>query len=403
MKKPAILLIMTVVMVMCTGMTDITAAGPSKYGLVDERYELVALVFRLAGRPEYSDTYTEYQREIAKTFLKYSNHSAVTYAKDLPFGYDAVFRYAMYIDREGSGFILKDDLSGLFDGRWNECTAKEFTKRLNQFFRDSGFDEFFQMHAQFYEHETMKYNAADSIDYDWFRRQGKTREQLAVVISPSNTRHSYSASVGDNVYVLLQGNDGAIIHEFCHSFANSIAHNWYDTDPCFRELCDESVNLQINPQYGDGRTMSGEYVTRAYTILYYKEQGYRIAPLLSREKQQGFPEIEVVYSMIDTAYRPNDYGGDWIAAILETKDYVLGDAKSITFESRDGKRTIVWRLVSSADFSIEGFSQTEVGNVFKSNTGDVLLVDDSYLLVDLGETTFNGNSGYRSYCRISRD
>ncbi|MCL2046989.1 MAG: DUF4932 domain-containing protein [Oscillospiraceae bacterium] len=48
-------------------------------GFVDERFELISLVFRLAGRSEYNETSTDYQRRIDSIFNEYRQHPVVTY------------------------------------------------------------------------------------------------------------------------------------------------------------------------------------------------------------------------------------------------------------------------------------------------------------------------------------
>ncbi len=76
--------------------------------LVDERSELTALIFRLAGRQEYGDLMTDYQNELAETFVPFKDHPAVTFAAGLPLGYDAVFNFAAHMEKSGDGFKLQE-------------------------------------------------------------------------------------------------------------------------------------------------------------------------------------------------------------------------------------------------------------------------------------------------------
>jgi hypothetical protein len=79
----------------------------SKLNFVDERFELVSVIFRLAGNWEYNlgagglddieypfsdeqraelakcEATNGYQLEVAKTFMPYIEHEAVVYAKNL--------------------------------------------------------------------------------------------------------------------------------------------------------------------------------------------------------------------------------------------------------------------------------------------------------------------------------
>jgi hypothetical protein len=103
--------------------------------MVDERFELLSLVFRLAGREEYNDADTEYQQRLASEFANFKDHKAVKYAAGLPLAYDAVFNYAVHIIKDGGRFVLLEDLNSLTaDGRWRQRTAAEFIALLNDFY-----------------------------------------------------------------------------------------------------------------------------------------------------------------------------------------------------------------------------------------------------------------------------
>ena len=95
--------------------------------MVDERFELVSLVFRLAEHQEYSEEVTDYQKEISETFTDFSKHPIVSFTKTLPFGYDAVFKFAVHIINEDGQFAFIEDIDSLLDdGRWTKETASIF-------------------------------------------------------------------------------------------------------------------------------------------------------------------------------------------------------------------------------------------------------------------------------------
>ena len=78
-----------------------------------------------------------------------------------------------------------------------------------------------------------------------------------------------------------------------------------------------------------------------------------------------------------------------------------GEEQSVSI----GDRAIRWKVLELSEPLPLAYAQTEVGNAFGSHTGDVLYVKidgeaDSCLMIDLGETTFQGKAGYRAYCRI---
>lgn len=373
--------------------------------MVDERFELLSLVFRLAGHDEYGDADTDYQRRLGKEFGAYGAHAAVQYAAGLALGYDAVFNYAVHIQKDGDGFELIDDIGSLVeDGRWTRQTAADFIAPLNDFYAESGFAAFYIENAGYYQSETRRFidDVYSKIDLAWFEAYVNL-DNLRCVYSPSNTRHNYGATVnGAVVYCAVSGDGVVVVHEYCHSFANSIAHMWYNENPEFKKWCDDTIDPVKLPSYGTGQAIAGEYVTRAYNALYYAEHGYALAPLLLLEKGSGFAYIEEVYAMI-APYEKLESGGDKIKGILGA-DYEMGEEQTV----RIGSREIRWRVLALSEPIPGNFLQNSVGNALGSKTGDVLYVEyvgegTSYLMIDLGETTFEGRGGYRKYSVLSLD
>ncbi len=370
--------------------------------MVDERFELLSLVFRLAGSEEYGDNFTEYQQNLAAEFDSFKGHKAVKYAAMLPLGYDAVFRYSVHIYKQDGGFFLIDDIASLVDdNRWTEKSVTEFLPLLNDFYTDSNFAAFYQSNLEFYKGETKRFveDSYSKLDLNWFGSYVNPNN-LRCVYSPSSSRNNYAAVVNDAiVYCAVCGDGSVTVHEYCHSFSNPLAHQWYDENPEFKQWCDDTINLEKLPSYGTGKTIAGEYVTRAYNTLYYAEHGYAVQSLLYAEKGQGFPYIEDVYAMI-TPYNKLELGDDPIRAVLGV-DYELGEEKTFSTENCVYR----WRVLSLDRPPQFEFYPNEVGNIFDSDTGDVLYVESTaedapYLLIDLGETTFQGGDVVRSYSHI---
>lgn len=386
--------------------SDIKADRPQleRPNMVDERFELLSLVFRLAGHQEYSDADTEYQRNLVAEFGGYRQHSAVKYAAKLPLGYDAVFNFSVHILKSGEHFAFIEDIGSLVeDGRWTRQSAADFLALLNDFYTETGFAAFYQANINLYEAETQRFidDIYSKIDLAWFGAYVNP-ENLRCVYSPSNTRHNYGATVNDAlVYCAVSGDGSVVVHEYCHSFANPIALKWYEENSEFQKWCEDTIDPLKLPSYASGQTIAGEYLTRAYNTLYYTDHGYAPLPFLLAEKKQGFVYIEDVYAMI-TSYEKADLGDDKIESVLGVA-YEMGEEQSFLI----GSRVLRWRVLSFAEpLPVAAYPPTEVGNVFGSKTGDVLYVEDTternpFLLIDLGETTFQGKSGYRRYCRIS--
>ena len=370
--------------------------------MVDERFELLSLVFRLAGREEYGDVNTAYQQRLASEFAAFKKHRAVKYAAGLPIGYDAVFKFAVNILKADGEFIFLDDTDSLFeDGRWSVEAATEFLILLNDFYMDSDFFAFYQDNLDFYLTETKLFIEAtySDIDLEWFGKYVNTNN-LICVYTPSSSRYNYGAVVNDSVVYCGVSNDGSeMVYEFCHSIGNPLAREWYDGNADFKRLCDDTVDPIRLPNYTDSETIAREYITRAYSVLYHAEHGYALPLLLDMERDKGFSYIEDVYAII-APYRETQSSDDPIVSALGVQ-YSMGEEQIITI----GNRVIRWQLLSLAEPLPATYYRTEVGNVISSKTGDVIYMEDSagtgpILLVDLGATTYQGKEGYRSYCQL---
>ena len=201
--------------------------------MVDKRFECAAVIFRFAGYWEFGGLELDYQKEVAEVFAKYAEHEAVKYAKDLDFSYDKVLKFAVHIEKADEKFVFIEDIQSLF-GNWNQENSKKFLELFNKFYVDTNYKEFFNSHIELFEQHTKKFinEMYGTIDFEWFGKY----------VDPSNLRCIYSlssgnygATVNDKIIYCLVFKDGsAIVHEYCHSFANPLADKWYNENPEFK-------------------------------------------------------------------------------------------------------------------------------------------------------------------------
>jgi hypothetical protein len=129
------------------------AAEPTLRVVVDARVELVSVLFRLAGNPEYGrgrvDSYTQ---DAEKHFSAFRNHPAVEVARKLRrtrgVSFDAPMIMAVLLtDTEKlQTKVPLDPWPQSLDGRWTADGAREFLEAARQFVRDASFREFFEKH-----------------------------------------------------------------------------------------------------------------------------------------------------------------------------------------------------------------------------------------------------------------
>ena len=212
---------------------------PNAYniGFVDERFELISLVFRLAGKEEFGDKITSYQNQLVSAFGEYEEHPVVVYTKqNLNFGYDAVFRMAIHLEKQENYFSLINNTDFLFDDmglatRWTKENSAEFIKLLNDFYVYSNFSEFFRSNTKYFLEMSERFtnDIYNQINFNWFRQHGINPKNMKVILSPSSSRNGfggriYGAAPEETiVYAALPELNifsyfmSFIIHEFAHT------------------------------------------------------------------------------------------------------------------------------------------------------------------------------------------
>jgi len=280
--------------------------------MIDERYELMMLIWRLKGKCVFSRQDSDFQKKLAAHFAEFMKHTTVRYAKYLYWikgiSNNAVFGYAMHLTKKDGEFTLVPNLS-LLDRSWKGNSPEKFITKLNRFYKDSNFTEFFESNKEFYETTSREFyeTAYKHVDIKWFGKYIDISD-MCCILSPSTSVANFGAAVakpgGKTVYAGMAVNPKVstwtIVHEYCHSFANDIAKKWYAENAEFKRMCDESVDKKVQPLYASGLIMGFEYVTRAYEKLYWQEHGDDIEPMFAAEIKQGFKYIKNIYSMIET-------------------------------------------------------------------------------------------------------
>jgi hypothetical protein len=124
---------------------------------VDPRVELMSIVFRLAGNPEYNKgCVVSYLNDIEKHFGPYRNHPAVQTASDLTktrgVSYDAPMSLAIHITDTNSlnERVPFDPHPVGLDGRWQLDEVRDFLAKLRQFAKESDFEDFIRAHQALY-------------------------------------------------------------------------------------------------------------------------------------------------------------------------------------------------------------------------------------------------------------
>ena len=363
---------------------------------INEGYELVSLVLRLAGIQNFNNTETEYQQNLALAFERYRNHPAVVEVQRLSFAglsYAEIASIGVNLLARGHRFFLQEDHSLASNG-WTDEVAIQFVGYLNDFYTQVGFAEFFTGNIDYYmSHSTRFYDVVyRTLNLEWFMQFGLT--QMQIIISPSMTEGSIGLQgvcnySGDMiVYVVVPSTSyfnedfhRYIIYEFSRFAGVSLAYEWYEKDQLFRHHADIAPMRSFLSL--SGVDIAKEYVARAIAILYMVEnKNHSPILLLQQEMYLGLPYIEHVFAKLADDYevRLNSIGG-----ILAT-EYELGEAQYI---NHGGENDLRWHAVNLFGYELDlsNFFLFTGMSIFDTQTGDVLYVHldgDRLLFIDIG-------------------
>jgi hypothetical protein len=298
-----------------------SAATPSLRVVVDPRVELLSLIFRLAGNPEYSKARVEsYADDVETRFGAFRDHSVVKLARELRHtrgvSYDACMGMAVHLDN-ACDLRLKVPLKPWpesLDRRWSAASANNFLVAARQFVKETEFREFIEQHHALYQTtETRMKEVMDKEGHlDWFNAYFGERPQAAFTVVPGLLNggscygpHFRDASGREDLFCVLgvwqTDADGlpqftgdmlaTVVHEFCHSYANPLIERHLNElrrpgETLFAAVA-EKMRLQA---YGGASTLLCESLVRACGVRYALQYNGSDAAdrAIQSEKKHGF-------------------------------------------------------------------------------------------------------------------
>lgn len=290
---------------------------------VDKQAELLSIVFRLAGRPEYNHTYFKlYTDRIANHFDKWKDHELIDFTRQLieanGVSYDAVMGLAVNLDDKMN--IANGD--NKIDSRWDPNKLRKFEKLLKKFVKDSRFEEFYKQNEPLYREAERRFMPVyDRVDTKWYNDfyGVESKDMFHIILSMGNGGSNYGTRTkgengGRNVYSIMGSwatdSTGMVvypideilttqIHEFNHSFGRYNAED-------FRKNCERIyavVGKQMESQaYGAWAVMLEEAFVRASVIKYMKDHGYSdrdIAYEVFQQKRREFFWVGKLYDELE--------------------------------------------------------------------------------------------------------
>jgi hypothetical protein len=300
--------------------------------VVDPRVELLSLIFRLAGNPEYNMAKVDaYAQDADNQFGKFRTHSVITLARKLhdtsEVSYDAVMGMAVHL-ADAEPPQLKVPLQpwpeGL-DQRWTVRDVKNFLAAARQFVTDSSFQTFIEAHRSLYQTTVgrMQTLLDKEAHLEWFDAYFGRRPQATFTVALGLLNgggcygpHFRAADGGEELYCILgvwqtdqaglpeftRGAMRTVVHEFCHSYANPLVdRHLAELEASGNALFKQVAGKMRSQAYGNGRTLLCESLVRVCVIRYLRQyEGDDAAQrAIEAEKQNGFlwmPELSNLMS-----------------------------------------------------------------------------------------------------------
>ena len=308
------------------------AAGtPEVQVRVDPRVELMSVIFRLAGNPEYNQPRVpSYAKAVDEHFADHKDHAVIQLARKLRrtrgVSFDAVMSMAVHLKdaRTLGEAVPLDPRPASLDQRWKPHEVRAFRDAARRFAHEAEFQDFFDKHTALYEHAVsgMKEVLARDAKLDWiegfFGVPPKASFQLTLgllnggacygprVLHPDG-REDIHCVLG----VWLTDAEGQprfdrsvlpiVVHEFCHSYCNPLVDAHAESlRPAGQRLWPAVAEQMKQQAYADWKTMMYESVVRAAVVRYMAaaegEAGRR--KQAADDKQRGFLWIDELSSLL---------------------------------------------------------------------------------------------------------
>lgn len=298
---------------------------------VEERVELLSVVFHLAGNFEYNMSKLDrYTGDIDRKFGPFKTHPAVVMAKKLAddngVGFDAVMSMAISLSNPPELQPLVPFSAIVPEQRWGgQQSALQFVSLLRQFYKDSHFENFFQTHPALYALAEQRFAATlTDVHLSWFGafygKPAPTKFRLIIglndgganygprLIRPDGTQEFYA--VMGSWTKDAEGNPTfdssylpTVIHEFNHSFINPMVETRFTEFHGLQAVYD-AVGAQMKQNaYADTKVMVQESLVRACVALYLKENGWTEAEVraqIADEEKHGFIWMADLVALLQT-------------------------------------------------------------------------------------------------------
>ncbi len=313
MKKQTIILLL--VLIFSAGVS----ANANNNAVVDERFELTSIVWRLAGLPEYNTCQVEpYVKAIDKHFKRYKDHPLIKHCEDISkthsIRYDAISSTTAYLEIVDGGITLREGFSAdsvaNVESRWSPDIFVTYVELLDDFYKKSKFNKFYIKQKPIFDEAEKNFDKvvlSSEVGLQWFKSFfGEEPQSYKIILCINNGTSNYgnvnvpcvgmAAAVGgcfslnSTVATYDSSTFHTLLHEFMHSFANPIAYKYQDSFAAASEKIYPHIAEELRRgAYGRSEIIL-EWLTRLSTIMYLKENGAddKVVQMIRWDGIQGF-------------------------------------------------------------------------------------------------------------------
>ena len=289
------------------GLVAIAAQGQIKVE-VSEPVELMCILSRTAEFQEYDgDMCGQYGKDADEWFAPYKQHAIIPYYQSLRaqhgIAHERVMSMALHLEIEKGKVQFIGDKSDLYGG-WkdDDVDIDHFLVLLNQFYKETRFNEFFKKHRAFYEEGVKAYEeiVMPNFHQEWFAKffGAEPTEPFHIVLCFSHASHNNAVTrhlpgkptekfavcsywIHPATGQLFGGGEialGILVHEFNHSFVNPLLENTANATMMTKlgQKLMQFTHLSMERQsYNEWQIMINESIVRAAVIIYMQDYGFK--------------------------------------------------------------------------------------------------------------------------------
>lgn len=322
---------------------------------VDDRVELLSLIFRLAGNDEYNTSeFKGYCNYIDARFRPFVKHPAVQFARNMHeqrwIGATDVANLAVHIGHL-PGLVPPQTFEGTtLWSSWRPADAKAFIPLVQDFAKETGFAEFYKRSVPIHElaETRMRKLLQKEIDADWFAayfgERKDSKKRLAIGLFNGPVSYGFSARPGggaEELFAILgtwqfdneglptyQGDVTAnVVHEFCHSFVDpAVMKHQPEFKAAYDVLQPDLIKAVPKMKQFYWVTMFQESLVRAIVVRYLQTHlGTASASAeLAVQRKANFIWLESLASVLQEYERHRDRYPTFEAFLPRVADYFRG-------------------------------------------------------------------------------